>query len=101
MADARNRKTGEQNQALIRAQSDAALARTEVAELMKRVEQLEGELALVRALMEEAIGSPLESVSTGSTRGKRASAKPPVAPPPLPNVKSAVPRPAAARASVR
>ena len=75
MAEGRTRKTGQHDQQLIRALAEASDAKKAVAELTKRVEHLEDELALLRGQM-----TPLQSTPPprGGVTEKR------VAPPPLP-----------------
>jgi len=63
MADGKTRKTGQHDPQLVRALADVADAKELVAELAKRVERLEAEIALLR-----------NQLAPGSRRG----------PPPLP-----------------
>jgi hypothetical protein len=79
MAEGRTRKTGQHDQQLIRALAESTEAKRTVAELVRRVEKLEAEVALLRGQLSATIPSTPPAA-------RRAG------PPPLPPSPSAPPR---------
>src|SRR5687767_9488403 len=90
MAEGRTRKTGQHDQQLIRALAEATEAKRAVAELTKRLEALEAEMALLRGQLSAIPRGSAPNPAVGSPPrepGKR------VVPPPLPASHAATPGP--------